>query len=119
MVDMKKLVQAVRDHSGMEDDEIREAGKHGADTGWPGFTYTRDCVAFYEKNKQVIWDLLADMANDAGMKPLELVMSFNRADMAETHEGFANLLAWFALEEAGRWLEDNRMAASKSDDSAD
>jgi hypothetical protein len=46
------------------------------------------------------------------MKPLELIASFRRADMASTHDGFANLLAWFALEEVGRWLADRTATES-------
>lgn len=110
-VDMKKLVQAVRDHSGMEDDEIREAGQRGANAGWPGFSYTWECVAFYERNKEDIWALLADRAYDMGMKPLALVALFDSDDIAETPEGFACLLAQFTLEEVGLWLEDNRAVA--------
>ena len=115
-IDMQKLIQAIRDHSGMENDQIREAGQYGADAGWPGFTYTQDCVAFYEQNKGDIWKLLADLADGMGMSPLGLLASFNRADEATDPSGLATLLAWFALEEAGRWLEDNPMADDDDDD---
>lgn len=44
------------------------------------------------------------------MKPLELVSTFGRADMAFNHDGFANLLVWLALEEVGRWLSERSSA---------
>ncbi len=71
------------------------------------FTYTVDCVRFYRTNERAIWQLLETTADDFGMKPLELVASFRRADMAATVDGFANLLAWFALEETGCWMLAN------------
>lgn len=103
-----ELFKAICKHSGMRTAEIIEAGKHGADTGWPGFTYTSDCVKFYHANERAIWELLEETADQMGMKPLELVANFGRADMATSLDGFANLLAWFALEEVGRWLADRQ-----------
>lgn len=102
------LLSAIRTHSDMDDAQIIEAGTHGADTGWPGFCYTADCVEFYRANERAIWDLLEETADQMGMKPLELVSTFGRSDMAVDLDGLSNLLAWFALEEVGRWLEDTR-----------
>ena len=113
-VDMKKLIQAVRDHSGMENDQIREAGQHGANAGWPGFTYTSDCTAFYEQNKEDVWELLAARADGMGMTPLGLLMHLAECLPVMTHDGLATVLAWFALEETGRWLADS--AAEEYDD---
>lgn len=91
----------------MDDDQIIDAGRHGADAGWPGFTYTRDCCEFYQKNKEEIWEMAQQMADDMGNKNVaEMVSGFNRSDMLENGpDGFENLLAWFALEEVGHWLE--------------
>ncbi len=98
------LLEAIREHSEMDDSQIMEAGQHGADSGWPGFTYTTDCVEFYRKNERTIWALLEETADQLGLNPLQLIAGFGRADMATSLDGFANLLAWFALEEVGRWL---------------
>jgi hypothetical protein len=38
------------------------------------------------------------------------VASFNRADMADDEVGFDCLIAWYALETAGRWLTDRKEA---------
>lgn len=105
-----RLYAAIREHSGMDRDEIRQAGEHGADAGWAGFTYTTDCVDFYNANRDDIWELAREMADSIGGRDYTvpaLVASFNSADMADTADGFANLLAWFTLEEVGRWLEDD------------
>ena len=113
---MRKLVDAIKAHGGLEDAEIIDAGNHGADAGWGGFTYTTDCVDFYDANEEAIWELLRESADDMGVKPLELVASFGRADMAEDASGFKNLLAWFALEEAGRWLESQAERDAEGED---
>lgn len=99
------LRQAIRRHAELDDAQIIEAGRYGADAGWPGFTYTRDCAEFYQTNKTNIWNLLNETADDLGEPVLKMIAGFNRADMAYSDDGFENLLAWFALEEVGRWLE--------------
>jgi len=102
---MDELIEAIREHSGMENDEIMEAGENGADAGWPGFTYTGDTVDFYEKHADLIWPILTEQADDMGEKhPLALIASFNTAGQVDNDSAFKNLLSWFALEEAGRYL---------------
>lgn len=107
MTTQEQLLNAIQEHSGMDHEQIRDAGIHGADAGWPGFTYTADAVEFYCENKEAIWELLNEEADSLGMTVLEMIASFNRKDMADTPAGFENLLAWFALEEVGRGLEAN------------
>lgn len=102
----RDLYEAIREHSGMERDQILEAGQHGADTGWPGFTYTTDGADFYRANSELVDELLQDMADNLGDGNVAaLVASFTRSDMADTRDGHDCLLSWFALEEVGRWLE--------------
>lgn len=103
---MRRLVAAIERHSGMGLDEIREAGEHGADTGWPGFTYTADGATFYREHDELVDAVAQDMADSLGQTVAELVAGFARSDMAETRDGRDCLMAWFALEEAGRWLAD-------------
>jgi len=111
------LYAAIKAHCSLDDEEIVSAGQHGADTGWGGFTYTADCCEFYAANKAAIWELAQEMADDFGYKSVpELVATFNRADMADTPDGFENLLAWFALEEVGRWLADNPQTEDEEED---
>ena len=85
---------------------LRDVASHGADTGWNGFIYTQECAEFYEANKEDIWELLRESAEDEGIHPLAMVAQFGRGGMATDHNGFANLLAWFALEEVARAFVD-------------
>ena len=101
-----KLLKAIKKHSNMEEDEIMQAGQHGADAGWPGFTYYTDTVKFYDKNADDIWELANLMADDLGEKStLEMIGKFNGAKNVSSDDTFKNLMSWFALEEIGHWLE--------------
>lgn len=102
----EKLHKAIKKHSGMDDDQIIDAGNHGADAGWPGFTYYTDTVKFYEKNEDTIWELLEEEADALGEKnALALIGTFGGAKNVTDGQTFKNLLSWFTLEEIGRWLE--------------
>jgi hypothetical protein len=104
-MDMKELIDAVRDHSGMDDEQIIEAGEHGADAGWPKFSYYRDTNEFYDKYADLIWELLGEQADDLGEKhPLAMIASFRIARDVASDEQFKNALAFYALEEAGHHL---------------
>ena len=101
----ERLFEAIKRHSGMDAGRIKDAGNHGADTGWPGFTYNKDAEDFYTENEDDIYELLREMAENTGSKNIEdLVSGFKRDDMLETPRGRRVLLAWFALEEIGRWI---------------
>jgi len=97
-----EMIRAIREHSGMNLAEISEVAKGGADAGFPGFIYTSDCVKFYREHHDKIWDMLGDDAEEMGTTPIKMIGDFNRADMATTHDGLANLLAWYALERAAQ-----------------
>ena len=103
-----RLTRAIREHSGLELAAIREAGEHGADAGWGGFTYTSDGAEFTRANKELVWELVSETAEEMGQSELELLASFTRADMADSADGLDCLLAWFALEECGRFWNDRR-----------
>lgn len=104
-----ELLVAIKEHSGLDESEIIDAGNHGADSGFSGFTYNTDAVEFYDTNEEAIYDLLRETAESMGNKNIdELVSTFSRSDMLDTAEGRKVLLAWFALEEVGRWLENQK-----------
>lgn len=103
----ERLYEAIRKHSGMERDEIIEAGEYGADSGWPGFTYTVDGAQFYRDNYHDVDELLREATGNMGYDNVaSLVATFSRADMTSNRVSFDCLLAWFALEEVGRWAAD-------------
>lgn len=108
----EELLVAIREHSGMDDDEIRDVvgvGR-GADAGYPGFTYTTDGAEFYRKHDNLIDEIAWELAEDLGYASVaEFVATFGRADMADTRDGRDCLMAWFALEEVSRWLQDGGM----------
>lgn len=102
-----ELLRAIREHSGLELSAIREAGEHGADVGWSGFTYTTDGADFYRANADSIDGLLQEDAEALGYDNVgALVASFTRADMTDTRDGHDCLLAWYALETVGRYMAD-------------
>lgn len=104
-----ELIRAIREHSGLELASLRDAATHGADSGFGGFTYYADTTAFYAANESLLWQLLADEAQEFGFPHVPaFVASFNQADGADDETGFKNLVAWYALEAAGRWLLDRR-----------
>lgn len=104
----RQLVQAVREQIGAEDESefratMRDVANHGADGGFPGFTYYADTCEFYDNNKRAIWDLASEMAEEFGHKSVpEFVATFNCAPSMGDETGFKNALAWFALEEVAR-----------------
>lgn len=109
---IEKLYKEVRKH--LDDDELRDVAKRGADAGWAGFVYYNETSKFYDDNHKEIWDLLGDMADDVGSKSiLELLSGFGAAGTVENDDTFKNLLAWFALEEVARALEDGAVGEGK------
>jgi hypothetical protein len=105
---MSQLLAAIEEHSGLSRADIRQAGEHGADAGWGGFTYTSDGADFTRANRDLVWTLLADDADEFGHDSVaSFVASFTRSDMADSQDGFDCLLAWYVLESVGRWIEDN------------
>jgi ubiquinone biosynthesis protein UbiJ len=102
----------------------REAGVHGAATGWPGFTYYSDTITFAKRHRQAIARVIGDMADDMGVDPISMVRGFlksdnyssktiaaamfgGRVDGEESGVGMVlNAMAWCALEEVGRAIND-------------
>lgn len=110
-------------------DTAMDAGRHGADAGWPGFTYYRDTCAFTKAHRKEIALAVEEMANELGTSAIEMVRGFrclDREAIKERHVAVAlfggragskedqdcvdlveNALAWFALEEVGRALDND------------
>jgi hypothetical protein len=104
-----ELLRAIRAHSGLELASIRDAAEHGADSGFAGFTYYDDTSEFVAAHRSLVWQLLADDADELGFENVPaLVATFGRSELATDETGFDCLLAWYALETAGRWLCDRR-----------
>jgi hypothetical protein len=108
-----------------------DAAKHGADSGFPGFTYIADTTAFAIRNRLNIGYSLSLQARDLGEDgPVSLVRGFRCLsggnapseeavslaiyggrirpgdDNLEDEVGTVlNAIAWWALEEVGRAIE--------------
>lgn len=114
------LSRAVIDQLG-EPELLGEIARHGADAGWPGFTYYSDTCAFFDKNASEILSLAQGLADQVGEDMLAMVAGFAClrshnlspddvffALRGENDESTAvkNALAWFALEEVAREIAD-------------
>ena len=115
------LTRAILNHLDMA--ELEDVARHGADAGWPGFTYYSDTGAFFQTHKADILALAKQDAEDMGTDMLEMIRGFRclgnngKPDysMAEIGEAIyagagecadviQNAMAWFALEEVAREL---------------
>ena len=112
-VTMEEWARRIHAHGGMTIAQMVEAGKHGADSDWPGFTYTTNAAEFTETYRAEVWDMLRQAAEEFGCPNVcAFIAGFKRSDMIETLDTFDNLLARYVLEEVGRWLGDNKRKAA-------
>lgn len=104
----------------LDRNELVDVANHGADTGWSGFTYTADTVAFYKAHKADILKLAEGMADDMGEDMLAIIAGFGclkaskfspseigealYSGRGENADTIRNAMAWFALEEVAREL---------------
>ena len=113
-----KLTRAVIRQLGGTD-YLADAMNHGADSGFPGFTYYKDTVPFFRRNRaEIIARLESDAANFgedllsmlAGFRCLKGVPTLDLARGIDGRGEYAtqvqNGLAWYALEEVARELCD-------------
>jgi hypothetical protein len=109
---------------------LADCAKHGADGGFPGFTYYSDTLAFFRRNREDIIKNLELLAGELGQDIISMVQGFGvfrhetpptAASIGQALWGMGklkddltslyNVFAWFALEEISRvwfrYLEDN------------
>lgn len=55
---------------------LRDVAAHGADCGYPGFTYYSDTRRFYIRHRSTINALVMAEADEYGMTPIEFVAGF-------------------------------------------
>ena len=120
----KKLINAVAKQIGGLKELKNHAGdicNYGAAGGFNGFVYYTDTVAFTKRNHFLIMELLNNYADHMGSNAHELLRGFNCFKDMKEHEIFDGLmnsksddrttiyngLAWFALEEVARYIEEN------------
>ena len=120
----KKLISAVAKQMGgiaNLKERASDICNYGASGGVNGFTYYTDTISFTTRNHALIMELLNNYSDDTGINALELLNGFNCFNDMKEHEIFDGLmnknsdyrtiiyngLAWFALEEIARYIEEN------------
>jgi DhnA family fructose-bisphosphate aldolase class Ia len=109
---------------------LSDCAKHGADSGFSGFTHHDETIAFFLHNRKDIVKNLERVAEELGEDIIKMVQSFGEFrysmppaaaevgkaiwDTGKVYENLTSLykvFAWFCLEEISniwyRYLEDN------------
>lgn len=93
----------------LDEGQREDLAMHGADAGWPGLTYTSDCVALYNQFETEIWEALIEDAENSGYSSVPaFIATFQRQDMADNPDTFKNLLVWYMAERVCRNDQDSR-----------
>jgi hypothetical protein len=110
-------------------DTLRDVSEHGADSGFPGFTYYTDTVSFAKRHRVTILESLREFASDMGERdPVSLVMGFRCVKQVEVSpeavsvalyggriprgvsendvDAVLNGIAWYALESVAHIVSD-------------
>lgn len=121
--DFKTLINGVIKNLGGTD-YVMDVVNHGADAGYPGFTYYNDTHTFAMRYRKLIVKILTEQAEEFGQEIVEMVSGFgvfrkspmDNDDKMELYKyigggkceqsTITNLMAWFALEEVCRMFED-------------
>ena len=83
----------------LDPEQIEDLAGHGADTGWPGLTYTSECVELFERYEDEIREALNEDTEAYEFdSPEAFVATFRRSDMLWSEDGRKTLLAWFMAE---------------------
>jgi len=91
----------------LDHDQRLDLAQHGADTGWHGLTYTKDCALLFDQFEAEIWETLVNDSEDFGYQNVaEFIASFRRSDMLSSFDTFKNLLVWYMAERICRDNED-------------
>ena len=91
----------------LDTEQIEDLAGHGADCGWPGLTYTSDCVLLFERFQGEIRQALNEDTDTFGYDcPEAFVATFRRSDMLWSEDGRKNLLVWFMAERTAHEITD-------------
>lgn len=107
----KKVINVILNEGTTEEMESYMKGvlQHGCVSGWvTELIYYNDTVAFYNKYKKEINELLKDLMDGTGIySPAELFGNrWDDEDPLAQEENNQNLLAWFGFEETVRKIAD-------------
>ena len=80
----------------LDPEQIEDLAGHGADAGWPGLTYTSECVELFERFEGEIREALNEDTEAFGYEsPEAFVATFRRSDMLWDEDSRRNLLVWY------------------------
>ncbi len=104
---IERLLFALIKHGVPVEDFINIAN-HGAQGGYPAISYYSDTCAFYNANKDDIWELATDQADEFGNdNAMQMIGQFAGAKNVGSCDQFENLMCWYAAEEASRYATEN------------
>tara|TARA_B100001094_G_scaffold115466_1_gene111418 strand:- start:73 stop:483 length:411 start_codon:yes stop_codon:yes gene_type:complete len=86
---------------------ISDIATHGCSGGVSGITTYNETIAFYDKHKKEIWDMLYDMSEDQGFSIPFLMSDFDGARNVSDEDTFKNFLVWWAVTQKARELEQD------------
>ena len=98
---------------------ISDIATHGCSGGVSGLTYYTETIAFYDKHKKEIWDMLYDMSEDQGFSIPFLISDFKGSRDVSDEDTFKNLLVWWAVETKAREIENDSEDEPKKMDAFD
>ena len=85
---------------------IKDIATHGCSGGVSGLTYYTETIAFYDKHKKEIWDMLYDLSEDTGFSVPFLMSDFDGARNVSDEDTFKNFLVWWAVKCVAQNIED-------------
>ena len=98
---------------------IKDIATHGCSGGVSGLTYYTETIAFYDKHKKEIWDMLYDLSEDTGFSVPYLMSDFDGARNVSDHDTFKNFLVWWAVTQKAREIENDAEDEPKKMDTFD
>ena len=86
---------------------ISDIATHGCSGGVSGITTYNETIAFYDKHKKEIWDMLYDLSEDSGFSIPFLMSDFDGARNVSDEDTFKNFLVWWAVTQKAREIEQD------------
>ena len=98
---MNKIEKLLLDNEKESEHFISDVAMHGCISGTVGeLIYYSDTCKFYEENKDLIWEIVSDYAEETGQN----IFEFKVLRKCERHTTFENNMTWLAVD-----LTANRM----------
>lgn len=100
----------------LEQSDLRDVASHGASGGFSGFIYYTETIRVYEAYKAEIWSRLSALADDMGEPVGQVLGEMLTRNGVEDEDQFANLMAWFMLEEYANEHQDEEEESDEGEE---